>query len=174
MRIRKALIFAPALVLLAFSTAFADGVLTVTPGSVGAGQLFTVSINIAGPTVKGVPSGISNLYAVQFDISFSPGVIQARGVTEGSFLDGGGPTFFSSGTTDNSSGTIAHISDTLVTVPSGVSGNGVLVEVKFQGVAAGTSQITLSNIKLLDSNLNPIVVDDTPDQLSATVTIASM
>lgn len=41
----------------------------------------------------------------------------------------------------------------------------------FQAIGSGTSQIALANIQLCDLNLNLIIVADTPDQLSASVTV---
>jgi hypothetical protein len=39
----------------------------------------------------------------------------------------------------------------------GVSGNGVLATISFQSLAAGTSPVNLSNVALLDSNLDNIL-----------------
>ena len=51
------------------------------------------------------------------------------------------------------------------------AGSGTLVNIKFQGIAAGTPEIALTKITLLDSHLNPIVVDDTPAQVTTTVAL---
>ena len=100
LHIRKFLTFAPALVLLAATTAFADGVVTLSPGPVGPGQVFTLAVNITGPTVKDVPSGVSDVYAFELDLSFPSSLVQARQVADGTFLPGGGTTYFSRGTID--------------------------------------------------------------------------
>lgn len=171
LHIRKFLTFAPALVLLAATTAFADGVVTLSPGPVGPGQIFTVAVNITGPTVKDVPSGASDVYAFELDLSFPSSLVQARQVADGTFLPGGGTTYFSRGTIDNGTGTVSHIFGTLISAPSGASGSGTLVNIKFQGIAAGTPEIALTKITLLDSHLNPIVVDDTPAQVTTTVSL---
>ena len=172
LQLRKFLTFAPALVLLAATTtAFADGVVTLSPGPIGAGQHFTVAVNITGPTVKGVPSGVSDVYAFELDLSFPSSLVQARQVADGTFLSGSGTTYFSRGTIDNGTGTVTHIFGTLVSAPSGASGSGTLVYINFQGIAAGTPEIALTKITLLDSHLNPIVVDDTPAQVTTTVSL---
>jgi len=171
LHIRKVLAFAPALVLLAATTAFADGVVTLSPGPLGPGQHFTVAVNITGPTVKGVPSGASDVYAFELSLSFPSSLVQARKVDDGAFLSGAGTTYFSSGSIDNGTGTVTNIFGTLVSAPSGASGSGALVNITFQGVAAGTPEIALTKITLLDSHLNPIVVDDTPAQVTTTVTM---
>lgn len=169
LHIRKFLTFAPALVLLAATTAFADGVVTLSPGPVGPGQVFTVAVNITGPTVKDAPSGASDVYAFELDLSFPSSLVQARQVADGTFLPGSGTTYFSRGTIDNGTGTVSHIFGTLVSAVTGASGSGTLVNIKFQGIAAGTPEIALTKITLLDSHLNPIVVDDTPAQVTTTV-----
>lgn len=173
MNIRKVLTFAPALVLLAVTTAFADGVVTLSPGPIGPNQQFTVAVNITGPTVKGVPSGASDVYAYEVSLSFPSSLVQAITVKDGAFLPGSGPTYFSRGVIDNGGGAILNIIGTLVASPSGASGSGTLANITFQGIAAGTPQITLTKITLLDSHLNPIVVDDTPAQVATTVTLAT-
>lgn len=171
LQIRKVLSFAPALVLLAATAAFADSVVTLSPGPVGPGQHFTVAVNITGPTVKGVPSGVSDVYAFEVDLSFPANLVQARQVDDGTFLPGNGTTYFSRGIIDNGGGTVSHIFGTLVSAPSGASGSGTLVNITFQGVATGTPEIVLTKITLLDSHLNPIVVDDTPAQVTTTISL---
>jgi general secretion pathway protein D len=129
--------------------AFASAVVTVQPGPLGVGQIFTADIDI---------SGVTDLYAFQFDVSFAPQVIAATAVTEGNFLSLGGGTFFFPGTVNNSAGTISFIADSLLGPGSGVSGSGVLAHVMFHGVGQGMSPISLSNLEFLDSTLSPIVV----------------
>lgn len=171
LHIRKFLSFAPVLVLLAATTAFADGVVTLSPGPMGAGQHFNVAVNITGPTVKNVPSGVSGVYAFELDISLPANLVQARQVADGTFLPGSGTTYFSRGTIDNGSGTVLHIFGALVSSASGASGSGTLVNITFQGIAAGTPEIVLTKITLLNSHLNPIIVDDTPAQVTTTVSL---
>lgn len=173
LQMSKVLILVPSLLLFAGTAAFADAVVTPSPGQVGPGQQFTVAINITGPTVKGVASGASDVYAFQLDVSYPSSLVRAKKVDDGTFLAGAGTAFFSPGEIDNGSGTVSHIFGTLVTAPAGASGSGTLATITFQAVAAGTPQITVSNITLLDSSLNPIVIDDTPDQVTTTVTLAT-
>ncbi|HKO13006.1 MAG TPA: cohesin domain-containing protein [Acidobacteriaceae bacterium] len=173
LRMIRILSFAPALLLLAATSAFADGVVTLSPGAVGPGQRFTVAVNLTGPTVKGVPSGVSDVYAFQLSLSFSSSLIQARTVRAGNFLSSLGTPYFSGGAIDNGAGTVSNIFGTLVTVPNGASGSGTLATISFQGIAAGTPQITITKITLLDSHLNPIVIDDTPDQVTTRVTLTT-
>src|SRR6185312_8489978 len=111
------------------------------------------------------------VYAFELDLSFPSSLVQARQVADGTFLPGSGTTYFSRGTIDNGTGTVTHIFGTLVSAPSGASGSGTLVYINFQGIAAGTPEIALTKITLLDSHLNPIVVDDTPAQVTTTVSL---
>jgi hypothetical protein len=127
-------------------SAHGDAVISVQPQTSSIPEGNTLSVNV------GV-SGASDLYAFQFDITFSPTVLHAATVSEGNFLPSGGPTFFIAGTIDNSVGTIANTADTLEGSVNGVSGNGFLADFGFVGYALGSSQISLSNITLLNSQL---------------------
>jgi Cohesin domain/PEP-CTERM motif len=118
---------------------------------------FTTSPN---PAVKGSPlgldvliTGVVDLYAFQFTLSFNPTVLQATSVTEGAFLATGGTTFFSAGTINNTAGTVTFTADSLLGALPGVSGNGVLTRFNFSVPSVGTSPITFSNVLLLNSQL---------------------
>lgn len=130
--------------------ASADAVLTIQPPSTSivAGNTFAVDVNI---------SGVSDLYAFQFDIGFAPGVLSANSVGEGSFLaSGGGTSSFLPGTIDNTAGTITFNADTLIGPVPGVSGSGMLVILDFTALTAGTSPLDIANVTLLDSTLASI------------------
>jgi hypothetical protein len=88
-------------------------------------------------------------------------------VSEGSFLPAGGTTAFVPGTIDNIGGEISVTADSLVGAVPGVSGDGVLATLHFASFATGTSDISLSNIILLDSNLGTI--DSTSANGSVTI-----
>jgi general secretion pathway protein D len=120
---------------------------------VGVGESFDVFVDI---------SGVNGLYAFQFDILFNPTVLSATSITEGSLLPTGGATIFIPGTIDNAAGTISYTADSLVSSVSGVSGDGHLAELDFQGVGQGTSDVTLSNLVFLDS----FFYDITPSSIS--------
>jgi hypothetical protein len=112
------------------------------------------------PAVKGSPlsldvliTGVVDLYAFQFTLSFNPAVLQAGSVTEGAFLPLGGSTFFNGGTVNNTTGTISFAYDSLVGSLPGVTGSGVLAHINFSVPGVGTSPITFSNVVLLDSAL---------------------
>lgn len=142
--------------IVAFATVFAVGgsslvlhadTLSVGSASVSVGNTFVVPVEV---------SSASDLYAFQFDVSFDANVLQLESVTEGSFLPTAGPTFFIPGTIDNTAGTAAFNADTLIGAVPGAAGDGTLATLDFQAVSNGASTVTLSNIILLDSNLNDI------------------
>jgi hypothetical protein len=117
------------------------------------------------PAVVGSPlgldvlvNGIADLYAYQFTLSFNPAVLQATGVTEGSFLGSGGTTFFGAGTINNSLGTISFVFDSLIGAVPGVSGNGTLAHLSFNVASAGISALTFSDAVFLDSNAADLTV----------------
>jgi hypothetical protein len=110
------------------------------------GSSFDVSINI---------SGVADLYAFQFDVSFAPTILSAASVAEGAFLPTGGSTLFFPGTID-SGGSITFTADTLTGAIPGVNGDGTLAVLTFLALASGQSTISLSTFLLLDSNLSDI------------------
>jgi general secretion pathway protein D len=111
------------------------------------GNAFDVAVDI---------SSVTDLYAYQFEIRFNPAVLSALSVSEGSFLMGGGATFFIPGEIDNPAGVIHPTGNMLLGALGGVNGAGTLALVQFQVLAAGWSPIDLSNVNLLDSSLGDI------------------
>jgi Cohesin domain len=120
--------------------------------AVAPGQTFSLNVDALD---------VVDLYAFQFDINFTSGLLLATGVTEGGFLPGGGSTFFIPGTVDNSAGTILFSASTLIGDIPGVNGTGTLATIDFTGFSSGISPITLSNATLLNSTLLPISADQT-------------
>jgi hypothetical protein len=114
--------------------------------------------------------GVTDLYAVQFGVSFPEDGLAAQGVSEGPFLSSGGTTFFSDGAIDNATGTIALSMGGLLGAVSGVSGSGTLASITFQTLPALASHntIALNSVVLLDSSGAPISVDiQTADIISS-------
>lgn len=144
-----------------------------------ASQTFAGTIDVAGPAsnpsagdtfeVDVDVSGITDLYAFQFDLTFDPTLLAADSVTEGAFLPSGGTTFFIPGTIDNVGGDVSANSDTLIAAIPGVSGGGTLVRFEFTALEGGTSALTFANEILLDSSLNDITADSTFQNGSITV-----
>ena len=128
------------------SLALAAPVLSIQPASpvFELGQPFSLDI---------VVTGITDLFAFQFDVGFDPAALNARSVTEGPFLASGGVTAFVPGTIDNTAGIVGFTADTLLGAVSGVTGAGVLATVNFNSVHAGRSTVDIMAATLLDSSL---------------------
>jgi general secretion pathway protein D len=100
-------------------------------------------------------TGISDLFAFQFDIGFNPAVLSATSVTEGAVFSSAGVSFFP-GFIDNVGGTITFVGDSLSGSGPGLSTDGTLATVLFNSIGPGSSSLTLANIVLLDSGLGDI------------------
>jgi len=126
------------------------GTIVVQPSNltVGGGTGFSLDISITGAV---------DVFGFQFDVGFDPTVLSAAGVTEGSFLAGGGPTFFSAGDIDNAAGSISYVINALLGPVVGVSGDGGLATVHFNSIGNGTTPITVFNVIMLDSSLSGTV-----------------
>jgi hypothetical protein len=142
----------------AFADASAVVSLQPTSSTISTGDIATVDVDI---------SGVSDLYAYQFDVLFGAATVSATSENEGSFLLGGGTTFFVPGAVDNVGGSVTATANTLIGAISGVDGSGTLVVLQFTGVAPGTTSIDLANVFLLDSNFNSI--DFATENASVTV-----
>ena len=93
---------------------------------------------------------VFDLAGWQFDIVFDPTILEAVNVTEGNFLKtDGGTTFFQSGSIDNASGKITGLSAIRLSDP-GVSGTGLLLQVRFKAKSAGETELTLHNFQFGD------------------------
>jgi hypothetical protein len=126
---------------------FADSLVGAGSGSVNLGNIFSIPVSI---------SNVSDLYAFQFDLSFDPAVLELLGITEGAFLPTAGATSFSPGAIDNLAGTATFTADSVVGPVPGASGSGDLAWFEFKAIGFVSSNLTLSNVILLDSSLTDI------------------
>lgn len=152
LRLRVVAVIAGVLLASIFSApGFADSIpiLSIDPMSSAAsvGEEVTLDVNI---------SNVTDLYGFQFDLGFAPGTLSAISITEGTFLFSAGPTFFLPGDIDNTTGTIALTANSLLGPGPGVNGSGTLAILTIKGLSHGTSSIELSNVILLNSNLELI------------------
>ena len=149
------------LVLLLLPTrSVADAVLRVnTPPLVSQGAGFVLDINI---------SNVSDLFALQLDLTFNPAVVQLTNVLEEGFLPSGGSTLFVPGTIDNTVGDATLNADTLLGAVAGANGSGTLLEFQFSALSPGVSPFAISNVILLDSNLNSITNTITEGSITVT------
>jgi len=136
-------------------------VLSITPSAnnVQVGDTFSLFLNIAS---------VTDLFGWQVDIDFGPaGRLTALTIAEGGFLGGG--TSGITGAIDNGTATILALANSL-TGFTGASGNGVLAQISFTAAAIGNAIVSISNVQLLDSNLDSIFPDPT---VSASVDISA-
>jgi hypothetical protein len=103
------------------------------------GDTFTIPISITDAV---------DLISWQFDLSFNALLLQANLVSEGPFMSSFGTTLFSPGVIDNGTGLISLVTDAYVDLPPNPFGDGVLANVEFTAISAGTSPLTLSNVFL--------------------------
>lgn len=94
-----------------------------------------------------------SVWAVSSALYFNSSIINATSVTEGDFLKQGGAQTFSVITIDNTLGKITYDSTRFFADPaqrSGATGYGSLVNINFYAKAAGTSDLNLSNVILVE------------------------
>ena len=98
------------------------------------GDTFTLDISA---------ENVTNLAGWQFDIAFDPAILEAINVSEGDFLKtDGGTTFFQNGRIDNAAGKITGLSAARLST-QGVTGTGVLLQVRLKAKAAGETGLAL-------------------------------
>ena len=89
---------------------------------------------------------VFDLAGWQFDIAFNPTILEAIDVSEGNFLKMGSTTFFQSGSIDNVTGKITGLSVARLSA-QGVTGTGVLLQVRFKAKSAGETELALQNFQ---------------------------
>jgi hypothetical protein len=137
-------LFTSLLLLPSHALAGSTSLTVIAPATVSQGSTFSADVKI---------SDVTDLYDFQFDLSFNNAVLQAtNNILEGTFLSGGGSTFFIPGTIDNTTGNVTFNADTLLGAVPGVSGSGTLAVFGFMALAPGTSNLTISNVLLQDSS----------------------
>ena len=120
----------------------AVSILSVGSATVAVGDTFTIPVSITDAV---------DLNRFQFNLSFDALILQAIGVTESAFFTLGDITVFIPGFIDNTTGQILVVSDALIfQLP--VNGSGILANIEFTAISAGTSALTLSNAFLNLSN----------------------
>ncbi len=151
-------------VLLIFAITFISPVLygdaIVSIGSVSTFPGLTVNLPID-------ISSVTDLYGFQFDVLYDPAIVQLLSIDEGDFLSSTGLTFFIPGSIDNTAGLASFTANTLLGAVSGASGTGILAIFNFQPIAVGTTSLDISNVLLLDSNLDPIPFTVSSGQISS-------
>ena len=119
-----------------------------TVANPGVGYTFSKTPIHAGDTFRLDISAkdVFDMAGWQFDITFSPTVLEVISTTEGDFLKMGSTTLFQSGSIDNVAGKIMGISAIRLST-RGVSGTGTLVQVTFKAKSAGETELALQNFQ---------------------------
>ena len=127
---------------------------TLSNTPVGVGDTFVVTLSA---------ENMIDLAGWQFDVTFDQNVLEAVDVTEGDFLKSdGGNAFFQGGSIDN--GTIRGISGARL-AEDGVSGSGVIAQIRFKALAEGDTAVTLNNHLFGTPDNEPIDVAVAPIQI---------
>ena len=113
---------------------------TFSQTPIHAGDTFTLNIRA---------ENVFDLAGWQFDIVFDPTILEAISVSEGDFLKMGSTTFFQSGSIDNVTGKITGLSVARLSA-QGVTGTGVLLQVRFKAKSAGETELALQNVQFGD------------------------
>jgi len=121
----------------------------VSPVTATAGVGDSISISV-------VASQTENLFGFQFNIEYNSSILSFVDISEGTFLNNNGAdnTFCVTPKTETS-GLIKNYACTR-TQKGEVSGTGTLAIVTFDVLSAGTSTVTLSNVKFADSRAEQI------------------
>ena len=117
-------------------------------------QQFTVNVT--------VDPGMTEIYGIQYTLSFDNSVLHAEWQNEGTFLNhDGAQTNVYINTVDNGAGTISFAA-TRVDVTTGVTGPGTLAVIKFTAIRKGIcSDLTLDGVIVADENgdeIDPVVI----------------
>jgi hypothetical protein len=132
--------------------------LFTNPGAidVSVGETVTLDISV---------SSISDLYGYQFNIEYNPGVLGFVSLADGTFLTGTSTQPFCMAPAATS-GVLSNIACTRTGAVGGVSGTGLLKRITFRTLASGTSNVAISNAKLVNSASNTITTQVMSGQIS--------
>ena len=141
-------------VLLVAVHSYGNGFFGFEPGtdytvSMGVGYTFSQTPIHTGDTftLDIRAENITNLAGWQFDIAFDPAILEAVNVSEGDFLKtGGSTTFFHGGSIDNATGKITGLNAARLSA-QGVSGTGVLLQIRFKAKSAGETELALQKFQ---------------------------
>jgi len=116
-------------------------------------------------------SGVNNVYGFQFDLNYDPGIFESPTVTKGTFLNRNGQDEdYCISANTSTPGLIDNFACSR-TGPGSVSGSGVLAKVRLNlktlTTFPSTSDFILSNLKISDSNSQPL--DNSSENGNATV-----
>ena len=132
----------------------ANPIVSVGSATQFVGDTFTIPVSV---------SGVSDLQAFQFDLSYDSTIVSILGFTDvGTDFDtaataGGGSL---TGITGFSlAGLLSGVADSMSGASTGLTGNGVVVNIEFEALMAGVSPLTLSSVFLNFSDAGFDVAD---------------
>jgi len=133
--------------------ALGQATVSITPASqtidLSSTTTATVAVEISGLTTP--------LYGFQFSMENSTGYWFLDSVSEGAFLGTGGVSTSCAGPTGGASRIVTNYGCTRVGAGSGITGGGILAYVDIDSnFQAGTTTLSLSNVKLSDIDSQPI------------------
>jgi len=103
---------------------------------------------------------VLDLYGYEFKLFYNSSILNGSQVIEGPFLNSTGKSAFfwvvAFNDHYNSTHGIVWVDSCLTGDVLGVNGNGTLVTIKFKSLAVGSSQLSLDDVKLVDSRKNSI------------------
>lgn len=134
-----------ALLSMACVQAWATTLSVTAPGTTTPGSTISVAVNVAD---------VAGLAGYQFSLNYNQDVLHFTGYSAGGFLGSGGATTDEFYVSDDP-GSISYVIGTIFGDDT-VSGSGALAYFTFETLGAGVSALTLSDVLLLDSNINDI------------------
>ncbi|MCW3983827.1 MAG: cohesin domain-containing protein [Candidatus Bathyarchaeota archaeon] len=157
----KKIISIALVLLLAISIPFAsiNGVLAAPTGAVALGNPSGTLLPVGSTfTVSGTITGASDIWQWVFtNVNWNPAVLSLTSVSEGSFLNAGGATFYAAAPADNVHGKLPEVSSTRMSATT-ASGSGTLVTLTFQVIGYGSSAITVESATYSDTSANPVAI----------------
>lgn len=149
------------LLLLALGQAGA-AIITAIPSQASASVGSSVRIDLS-------VSDVTDMYAFQLDLNFTPNILGAQNVTEAGYFGSNGVSF-SAGAVNNNTGRITFIADSLSGNSPGFTGTTLLASIVYTAQTSGTAQVVPANVLLLNSNLGDIATTAAGSSITVTGT----
>ncbi|MGQ9919589.1 MAG: cohesin domain-containing protein, partial [Bryobacteraceae bacterium] len=108
-------------------------------------------------TVRLQIENVSELFSAPLRIRYEPKVLRLLDVQRGPFLAGDGAQVNFSDSRDEAAGLVI-VNMNRLPGAGGISGAGILLELKFQAIARGEANIRLEDVTLRDAKLEPMPV----------------
>ena len=100
--------------------------------------------------------GVSDVKGVQFDLSYDPNILEVVNVYEGGYLKSDGRETFWVTPDFSTAGVVQHLAAVIIGKGQGIGGEGAFATIEFRAKNPGRSQLTLSGVKMSNSNIQLI------------------